>query len=74
MIKHHIDNDLLLEKKTTRSEICEQLLGGPDPQIVTVHKWNHIRDFEYAEGQKRGKAKEKVLTKGKMLSIANESD
>ncbi len=75
MIKHHIDNDLLLEKNTTRAEICEQLLGGQhNSEIVTVSKWNNISEFETSEGLKRGKAKEKVLTKERMLELANKSD
>lgn len=49
-----------------------ELLGGSDNSlIVTMDKWDKVRDYEIQEGERTGKLKEKVLDKQKMLSIAN---
>lgn len=70
-IKHHVDADLLPERLFSRDEVVE-ILGGPDNQnVVTLDKWDKVRDFEISEGQKAGKLKEKVLQKDEMLKIAN---
>jgi len=45
MIKHHMENDLILEKKTTKDEIV-QMLGTGSEEIITMDKWEKIRDYE----------------------------
>lgn len=36
-------------------------------KIVTMKKWEKIRDFEIDAGKEKGKLKEKILDKAKML-------
>jgi len=45
IIKHHLEGDLLPEKLTTREEVV-QILGSDLKQIVTMDKWEKIRDYE----------------------------
>jgi len=45
MIKHHMENDLILEKKTSKDEIV-QMLGTGSEEIITMDKWEKIRDYE----------------------------
>ena len=70
MIKHHMENDLILEKKTSKDEIV-QMLGTGSEEIITMDKWEKIRDYEIEQGRLAGKLKEKILSKQKMLAIAN---
>jgi hypothetical protein len=45
------------------------LEGGPD--IVTLDKWAKIKEHEISEGKAHGKLKEKILSKSKMIEVAN---
>ena len=70
IVKHHLDNEMLPERKTSRDEIFKDLLQENN-SVVTMDKWAKIRDYEIAEGGKQGKLKEKVLSKSGMLNLAN---
>ena len=70
MIKHHLEGDLLPEKHTSREEVVE-MLGSNLERIVTMDKWEKIRDFEIDAGRVKGKLKEKILDKEEMLKIGN---
>ena len=70
IVKHHLDNEMLPEHKTSRDEIFKDLLQENN-SVVTMDKWAKIRDYEIAEGGKQGKLKEKVLSKSGMLNLAN---
>ena len=45
MLKHHMENDLILEKKTTKDEVI-RMLNAEQKEIVTMDKWEKIRDYE----------------------------
>ena len=70
IIKHHLDNEMLQPRETTREEVMQVLLQE-NSSVVTLDKWAKIRDHEISEGQKQGKLKEKVLSKSEMLNLAN---
>lgn len=70
MIKHHLEGDLLPEKHTTRDEVVD-MLGSNLGQIVTMDKWDKIRDYEIDVGKAMGKLKEKILDKEQMIRIGN---
>ena len=47
MMKHHLENDLIQEKVISKEEVQNQLLGGAENKdIVTLEKWDKIRDYE----------------------------
>lgn len=49
IIKHHLDNEMLPERKTSREEVMSVLLHD-NSSVVTMDKWTKIRDYEIAEG------------------------
>ena len=70
MIKHHLEGDLLPEKLTSRDEVVS-MLGSNLERIITMDKWEKIRDYEIDAGKAKGKLKEKILDKAEMLKIGN---
>ena len=69
IIKHHLENDILPGKQTTTKDVMALLEGGPD--IVTLDKWAKIKEHEISAGRAHGKLKEKILSKSKMIEVAN---
>ena len=63
VIKHHLENDVLPAKTLTPDEVKTMLLVDQNQMLITLDKWSKIKEFEIAEGQSRGKLKEKIMTK-----------
>lgn len=67
IIKHHMECDLLQEKKTTIDEVLSAL-PNPD-KIVSYEDWKKIDEVERKRGEEIGKSREKILEKDEMLKI-----
>ena len=66
IIKHHLECDLLPEKKTSIEDVK---LACKDAEIVTYDDWLKIDEVERRRGSTLGKSREKVLSKEEMLKI-----
>lgn len=61
IIKHHMECDLLPEKKTSIDEVLQNL--PKNERVVTYQDWLKIDKVEKEAGQAKGKIREKILNK-----------
>ena len=70
IIKHHLECDLLQEKKYSVDEIKTMLENAGLSNVVDYESWQSVDTVERERGEFRGKTREKILKKDEMLKIA----
>ena len=70
IIKHHLECDLLQEKKYSVEEIKGMLANAGLSNVVDYDSWQLVDAVERERGQSAGKTREKILNKDEMLNIA----
>jgi len=70
IIKHHLECDLLPEKKISVEEIKSTLRDlGLSSEVVDYDSWQLVDAVERERGQVAGKSREKILKKDEMMDI-----
>ena len=70
IIKHHLECDLLQEKKYSVDEIKTMLENAGLSNVVDYESWQSVDTVERERGEVKGKTREKILKKDEMLKIA----
>jgi len=70
IIKHHLECDLLQEKKYSVDEIKTMLENAGLSNVVDYESWQSVDKVERERGEVKGKTREKILNKDEMLKLA----